>query len=233
MIDMFFYIFFGSMFLTVFLTFGLIIFDLNRQNTLLREQAIKRNGIFVKGSMRRPMCNVRILPKIKFVYNNFSFYILLKDSTAETNIFVPLILPKGQNIWIHNRRDVLSFIYIPGIHYHTIQTGDIAFGRKFVIKGKNAEIDFIKTLFTPDVNKALMACSYPSLDIAVHSNISYYDVGGIEGLHLWIKDYPKTEDDYDELINIATSICDRLKESGFTQGSFASRFSRLDGFFER
>jgi len=212
----------------------LTMYDVNKQNALLRYQATKRNGWFVKGSINGRQYTTYRDPKLKFMYDEFSIYVVLKNMgiEGETNIFVPLVIDKDKRLWLYNKKRAMSFMYMPGRGYYRIPVQDAVFDNKFVVKVKNASVDFVKTLFNDEVKKRIMACLYNSLDIAIHPEIEYGDIIFMEGLHLSIQGYSKAENDYDMLIDIVKATCDSLKTLGFKPSPVLSEASLLESFFK-
>lgn len=203
-----------------------LVIESKSQCGLLKKQAKKHNGTYLKGNIFI-LCKKNLdkyFPQIKFVHNNIPFHLFIKQweysrDTLHTTIEVPIITSNECVIWIAKNP---SFYFSTKPNYGllstlendnnygllpTLRTDNPEIDKKIVIKSSDPDNTFIKYLLTRDIACKILQYQNNTLGILINNS---------SGLTLKIGQYPTSEKAYDNFIDIATSLCDRLIELGWS-----------------
>ena len=164
--------------------------QLNNFNKLLDLQAVKRNGKKIK----------KFQPRLIFSYMNcrveLGVFIRPGSAIDYTEINVDLVEKIDEKVKIYRKVDFSSFVKNKDLSKGLLI--DIEFDKKF--RAKSNDDFFVASLLEKDIVEKILEL-----------NISVLDISGSK---MVIKIYwiPKTEEEYDMLLDLTTSVIDRLKE---------------------
>jgi hypothetical protein len=174
----------------------ILIFSLWRYRTikrLMQSQAMKRNGTVV---------GTFLLPQLKFQYGDLPVLVTsvpgsrYQPAKTEVNITLSRIAPSPVTIY---RESVSSRL---GKYFGApdMQLGSDEFDREYVIKAEDAP--FVKNLLTTSMQNMLLDLKDQKPYIFL--NATWLTIHFPKQLH--------SDEQYDQLINLATSIADRVRQ---------------------
>jgi len=192
-----------------------LIKEFQKRSYLLSKQAEKRNGVYLKGNIFSIAFKNRdkYFPQIKFVHNNIPFHLFIKFSFPHTRyhlhtkIEASLKTSIKHEIWIA-KKSFSAFLSKPNFgSLLTLTTDNPEIDRKIISMSPDPDSEFIKSLLTSDIVYKILEYRNKSLEIQIDSRF---------GVTLKVMRYPESTKAYDNFIGIATSLCDRLIELGWS-----------------